>query len=95
MMPEKVDDAEILFRSVNIFYVKVDNGVIRPTSQAFGDRNRKVSVDRAMLCDNNPLFTQKMETDSVLQVSAEDIRQIGTVTDQDKTKYAIDVIPAS
>lgn len=61
-------------------YTKLENGEWRPSSQAFlGGHKRRISVDRAKLCNNDPRHTQVEETDYVCRLVAVEVRSIDTV----------------
>jgi hypothetical protein len=94
--PDYVADHEALYRSVRQEHLTYENGVLRAISEAFGDRNQRVSVDRAVLVDNNPQRTRKSETDAVAQLITSEVR--GSLPRRDAKSrevgaYAIDVIP--
>jgi hypothetical protein len=96
--PDHVADQEWLYRSVRQSEIIYENGHPRPSSQAFADRTQQVSVDRALLIDNDPRRTQKSETDAVVSLLAAEVRGIHTLIRRDaqgnKTGvYAIDVRP--
>ena len=54
-----LDDVEDLYRSVRHSEMVQDNGLWRPTSQAFGDRRLRTSVDIAFLAGNDPSRSRK------------------------------------
>ncbi len=94
--PDYVADHEALYRSVRREHLTYENGVLRAISEAFGDRNQRVSVDRAVLVDNDPQRTRKSETDAVAQLITSEVR--GSLPRRDAKgrevgAYAIDVIP--
>lgn len=71
---------------------------IRISSQAFLDRQYKVSVDRAKLCNFDPTKTQQKNENAVVSLLTEDVRQIDTVIERNQKgkcveKHRIDVIP--
>jgi hypothetical protein len=97
---DDVKDEELLFRCV--FYGKnyytIQDGKLRISSQAFADRNMQPSVDRAILCNNNPEHTQVNSEDGVVGLISQDIRMIDNIIQRDNKgneqfKYKIDVIP--
>jgi hypothetical protein len=67
-----VEDDEVLFRSVLEEYFT--NGKL--SSQAFTDRDRECSVDRAKLNGNNPKRTQLKPTDFVFSIITGEVRSI-------------------
>jgi hypothetical protein len=99
-----VKDEETLFRCVffgRAYYTVCPEGVLRLSSQAFADRNREPSVDRAGLCDHNPSWTQKDEKNGVAKLLTLEVRQI-PVSGQNPSplhggatqiQYHIDVVP--
>jgi hypothetical protein len=94
--PDFITDDEELYRSVKQEHLIYENGVLRAISEAFGDRNQRVSVDRASLVDNDPRRTQKSGTDAVARLVAGAVRCSLPRRDakgQETGTYAIDVIP--
>jgi hypothetical protein len=96
---DRVDDDESLYRSVarTLWKQKYD-GEFYLSSQAFADRNRRPSVDRAKLCDHDPSYTQFRPSDYVCSLVAKDVRTIATVVKYDKkgspqVRHNIDVEP--
>src|SRR5438270_12008374 len=94
--PDRVADDEELYRSIRAEYLTTESGVLRARSEAFGDRGQRVSVDRALLVDNDPRRTRKGPSCAVARLLTAAVRltipqraangqQIGT--------YVIDVIP--
>lgn len=91
---------EILYRSVRGKYgeeYSYDNtGKLQISSQAFRDRERKPSVDRAELKEFNPALSKRSETDGIVSLMTADIRAIGTVktkiANTDVVEHAVDVI---
>ncbi len=82
---DRVDDDETLYRSVvpNLWKQK-DEGEFYLSSQAFADRNRRPSVDRAKLCGHDPSYAQFRPSDYVCSLVAEGVRAIDTVVKYDK-----------
>lgn len=80
-MPDLVLDSEELFRRVPVGtpgYKVESDGSLTVDSGAFLDRKNKPSVDRAILCDEGPAYTQKGDaTAGVLSLLTEDVRAIG------------------
>lgn len=101
MAVDCVGDEEILFRNISIAHHQCKrnaDGTWHLSSQAFSDRSSKPSVDRALLCDANPLHTQKSENDGVVSVVAYDVRATASVIQNDAKgnlvqSHAIDVTP--
>lgn len=82
---DRVDDDETLYRSVVPELWKQKNGgEFYLSSQAFADRNRRPSVDRAKLCNHEPGYTQFRPSDYVCSLVAEEVRAIDTVVKYDK-----------
>lgn len=80
-----VDNDEALYRSVErTLWKQKNDGEFYLSSQAFADRNRRPSVDRAKLCGNDPSYTQFRLSDYVCSLVAEDVRAIATVVKHDK-----------
>lgn len=94
-----VDDDEVLYRSVKpVLWKQKDNGEFYLSSQAFADRNRRPSVDRAKLCGHDPSHAQFHPSDYVCSLVAKDVRAIATVVKNDKqgvpqVRYDIDIEP--
>lgn len=94
-----ITNEEILYRCV--FYERncyqiVDN-TAKVTSQAFTDRKRQPSVDRACLCNYEPSYTQRNDQDAVVSLITEKVRLIDEVVQNDpkgnrEFTYKIDVI---
>lgn len=61
--------------------VKVKDGQVRPSSQAFTGHKPKfrISVDRAELCDKDPAHTQQDTSDYICSVVAGEVRSIDAV----------------
>jgi hypothetical protein len=94
--PDQVADDEELYRSIRPEYLTTESGVLRARSEAFGDRSQRVSVDRALLIDNDPRRARRSEGAAVANLLASAVRvkipqydakgrEIGT--------YTIDVLP--
>lgn len=95
-----VQDDEVLYRSVRGKYGEeyaYDNiGKLKISSEAFRDRERKPSVDRAELKEFNPSLSKRSDTDGIISLIAADVRAIGTVKTKiqntETTVHAVDVI---
>ena len=95
-----VRNDEVLYRSVRGKYgeeYSYDNtGKLKISSEAFRDRERKPSVDRAALKGFNPALSKLSETDGIVSFIAVDVRTIGTVKTKiqntDTIVHAVDVI---
>ncbi len=94
-----IGDNEIIHRCV--FYgrncYKIIENAAKITSQAFTDRSQKPSVDRAILCDFNPQYTQKTPRDGVVSLVVQEVRLIDFIIQNDpkgnlEFLYKIDVI---
>lgn len=87
MTSDRVEDHERLFRSVKITSpsIKRDElGKPKISASAFNDRERRPSVDRAHLIDNNPLNTNLYQPgDFVLELDASQIRGISAFEEFD------------
>lgn len=75
--PEPVND-EILYRLVQPKYVEPNNGGWEIKSEAFKDRERRISVDRALL-SGDPANTQVEESDYICRLVTREVRRL-TVT---------------
>ena len=96
---DHVRDDETLYRSVvpSLWKQKSD-GEFYLSTQAFADRNRRPSVDRARLCGHDPSYTQFRPSDYVCSLFTEDVRAISTVVSHDRrgvpqVRHNIDVEP--
>jgi hypothetical protein len=97
----EVPDDERVFRRVpaDSNYWSVTEGVVRVSSQAFGDRNQRPSVDLASLCVTAKYTQGGNEENGVLCLRVGDIRKIKDVVQRSsdgKTilrSYALDVFP--
>lgn len=82
-----VAENEILYRRVPYvegLYVKQPDGAVKFSSQVFSDPSFRPSVDRAILHDHDPERTQKVPSDGVTSVVAQDVRSIDTVVQNDE-----------
>lgn len=98
MVTDRVEDDEILYRSVSKECFTIADGALRLTSTAFNDPTQKPSVDRAKLCGSNPAHTKKKPTDGVVSLIANSVRQIADVVQNDMhgqpiLTHEVDVIP--
>ncbi|SRR5712692_8450709 len=102
MSDDFVDEDEILYRRIlagrKLYNYKTDR-TIKISSMAFTDREFRVSVDRAKLCNNNPRYTKGDEPGGVVSLVARDIRSINELTRNDPKGrpiqlFKIDVAPA-
>ena len=97
-----IRDDEVLYRSVRGKYgeeYSYDNiGKLKISSEAFRDRDRKPSVDRAELRGFNPVLSKLNDTDGVISLMTANVRAIGTVKtkilNEDVVIHAVDVIYA-
>ncbi len=96
---DRVDEDEALYRSVRpILWKQKGDGQFYLSSQAFADRNKRPSVDRAKLCGQDSSYTQFCSSDYICSLVAEDVRFIATVVKHDKkgvpqVRHNIDVEP--
>src|SRR6266567_7704200 len=98
-----VDDDETLYRRIpagrRLYKYKTD-GSIEISSEAFSDRELRISVDRAKLCNNNPGYTLGDIAGGVVALIARDVRNVDDLTRNDSKgnpiqRFKIDVAPAS
>ena len=95
-----VRDDEVLYRSVRGKYGEEyaydSTGQLKISSEAFRDREREPSVDRAVLKEFNPALSKRNDTDGVVSLITADVRAIGTVKTKiqnaDTTVHAVEVI---
>jgi hypothetical protein len=93
-----VTDDELLYRCVhfgdNNYHID-ETGKARISSQAFRDRSKAPSVDRAGLCNNDPRFTQKKAENAVVSLITGAVRDIKVTQNDAKgnplCSYRIDV----
>lgn len=96
---DHVDDDEVLYRAVKpVLWKQKRDGEFYLSSQAFADRNRRPSVDRARLCGYDPSHAQFQPSDYVCNLVAGEVRAIATVVKHDKkgvpqVRHNIDVEP--
>ena len=96
---ETISGEEQLYRSVrgeirDNEYTYDSTGRLKIRSDAFRDRNKKPSVDRANLREFNPSLSRLNETDGIITLLAADVRAIGDVTthiDERPVSYRVDV----
>ena len=97
-----VRNEEELYRSVRgkleEEYSYDSKGKLRISSEAFRDRDRKPSVDRAELRGFNPVLSKLSDTDGVVSLITADVRAIGAVKtknlNEDVVIHAVDVVYA-
>jgi len=98
---DSVADDEILYRSIRAgrggeYYIDQD-GILRFTSQAFNDKSREPSVDRAKMRNNNPTLSKKSPSDGIVSLVTSEIRAEKVPVDHSQnnnpTQYILDVIP--
>jgi hypothetical protein len=83
MLKTPITDDEILYRclfSGKDMYKFRSDGTLEITAQAFADRERRASVDRAKLCDNNPKHTLIDPMGGVVSIVAGDVRSIVNIS---------------
>lgn len=103
-MEDFVADDELLYRC--IFYktsdgtktYKVENDKVYVSNSAFRDADLAPSVDRAVLCQQDPKHTQKSPEDGVVGLISQDVRLIDSVVQKDSKgreefTYKIDILP--
>jgi hypothetical protein len=99
-----VGDDELLYRRIpyqieqSFFYSRSPDGVVRVSSSAFADRNRRISVDRAQLRDFDPAKTQLTDNDGIVELLTKTVRALSVSTnDKDGRpflQHLLDVLPA-
>lgn len=97
-----IRDDEVLYRSVRgklgEEYLYDSKGKLQISSEAFRDRDRKPSVDRAELRGFNPVLSKLSDTDGVISLITADVRAIGTVKtkilNEDVVIHAVDIVYA-
>lgn len=103
MIPEDfVRDDEHLYRRIPAdrkLYKQKADGTLEISSLAFSDRAYRVSVDRAILCNNDPKHTLGTESGGVVSLLAREIRNVDDLTRNDQKgnatqKFKIDIAPA-
>ncbi len=97
---DSVRNDEELYRSVRgkleaEEYI-IERGKLRIRSNAFRDKNKKPSVDRAELKESNPCLSKRDDTDGIVSLITADVRTIGEVKTRDKNAdvvvHSVDVI---
>ena len=97
-----VDDGELLYRRIpagrKLYKYRID-GTIEISSQAFTDRQFRVSVDRAALCGNNPRHTLGNVPGGVVGLVCREVRNLDDLARNDQKgaiiqRFRIDVEPA-
>ena len=102
MSEDFVHDDEHLYRRIPAgrkLYKQKADGTIEISSLAFSDREYKVSVDRAILCKNDPKYTLGAEQGGVVRLLAREIRNVDDLTRNDQKgnaiqQFKIDIAPA-
>ena len=97
-----VRNEEELYRSIRgkleEEYSYGPKGNLQISSEAFRDRDRKPSVDRAELRKFNPALSKLSDTDGVVSLMTADVRAIGIVKtkiqNEDVVIHAVDVVYA-
>lgn len=101
MPKDVVGDEELLYRRVaegRGLYRRTPDGGIQFSSQLFADREKRASVDRAKLCNDDPAYTQHDLSDGVVGVVAGDVRAITGLVQYDTNgmpaqTFRADVVP--
>lgn len=102
-MLDRVTDDELLYRRIPsnpLCFMRESDGTIRISSAAFNDRQQRISVDRARLCNHQPAWTKNNDPAAgVVSLVAQHIRTISDIITYDKRgslvqKHMIDVVPA-
>ncbi len=97
-----VRNEEELYRSVRgelgEEYSYGPKGNLQISSEAFRDRDRKPSVDRAELREFNPTLSKLSDTDGIVSLMTANVRAIGAVEtkvlNEDVVVHAVDVVYA-
>lgn len=97
-----ISDEEELYRSVrnqtdNAEFFYDDSGQLIITKDAFRDREKEPSVDRAKLRNFNPSLSKLSQSDGIVSLITKNVRAIGDVkTNSDKGGliHSVDVIYA-
>lgn len=95
-MNDYVHDDENLYRRIicDPLCYTIKSGVLTVTPSAFSDRDNQPSVDRASLCNHDPVWTQGDSRNGVVLLIARQVRSIDTRELKPPTQYSIDVLPA-
>ena len=96
---ETISNDEHLYRSVRgelreNEYTYDSTGRLKIRSNAFRDRNKKPSVDRASLREFNPALSRLDVSDGIVTLLTADVRAIGDVTtriDETSVPHEVDV----
>jgi hypothetical protein len=97
-----VANEEILYRSVpeGRNWVKLIGGECKPSAQAFNDKDRQPSVDRAKLLAHDPVRAKMQSSDGILQLKAGDVREEKIVKTEKqsgqpevKVTLSVDIVP--
>lgn len=87
MSDDFVGDDEILYRRISAgrnLYKRRPDGTIEISSQAFADRELRISVDRSKLCKKGARDTLGDDKGGVVSLVAGEIRGLDDVTRNDK-----------
>lgn len=77
-----------MYRLVKDDYVELRNGEWQFMIDAFrGGRGRRISVDRARKCNNDPRHTQEVQTDYICKLDVEKVRSIDPGAKIEGNKY--------
>ncbi len=102
MAEDKVAEGEVLYRGIRYMpdaqegtrhYAVRSDGTVEISSEAFSDRDKEPSVDRAKIHKNDATRTQVEETDAVLKLIARDVRIIPVTKEKSPETYIVDVVP--
>ena len=91
--PDHVADDEEQYRSIRPELLVIESGVLRARSEAFGDRGQRVSVDRALLIDNEPRRARRGSTDAVAWHPIAGLADLNLVSLVAEGLAAIGVVP--
>jgi len=97
---DEIANEEVVYRCVffgrNLY--RLEGGRLIVSSQAFADRERKPSVDRASFCGSDPSWAQMDQRDGVVSLMTGAVRELNTVVQRDSKgretfTYKLDVEP--
>src|SRR5207245_8626488 len=90
--PDHVADEEWLYRSVRVAEIVYENDVPRASSHAFSDLAQCISVDRALLVDNDPRRSRMSATDAVVRLLTSRVRGSVPRRDAHGNEVVVDVM---
>jgi hypothetical protein len=94
---DPVSNDELLYRRVLPVHIDCEVQPPKLRSEAFFDRDKKISVDRAEICGHDPTYTQEEPQNYVRCLRARKVREIDDVVTGDvrsgEIQHNIDVVP--